>query len=57
MTKSEKFESPTTMQMIEWIKSNPDEIKIDRSWISSFSIPTKIDNNNNVKKKLTKMGT
>ena len=31
------FENPTPMQKIQRIKSNPQEIKIDWSWIASFS--------------------
>ena len=37
MIEAEKFESPTPMQKIQRIKSNPANIKIDRSWISSFA--------------------
>jgi len=43
MIKVEKFESPTPMQKIQRIKSNPQEITINRSWISSFANPTKIN--------------
>ena len=50
MIEAEKFESPTPMQKIQRIKSNPQEIKIDRSWISSFANPTKIN-----KKSITKI--
>ena len=49
MTKTKKFESPTPMQMIQRIKSNPQEIKIDRSWISDFANSTKINNKNIIK--------
>ena len=41
MIEAGKFESPTPMQKIQRIKSNPEEIKIDHSWISSFASPTK----------------
>ena len=34
------------MQKIQRIKSNPQEIKIDRSWISSFANPIKINKKN-----------
>ena len=49
MIEAEKFESPTPMQKIQRIKSNPQEIKIDRSWISSFANPTKINKKNIIK--------
>ena len=49
MIEAEKFESPTPMQKIQRIKSNPQDIKIDRSWISSFANPTKINNKNVIK--------
>ena len=39
----EKFESPTPLQKVQRKKSNLQEIKIDRSWISSFDNPTKIN--------------
>ena len=45
----EKFQSSTPMQKIRGIKSNPQKIKIDRSRISNFANPTKI----NKKKVLT----
>ena len=41
MIEAKKFESPTPMQKIQTIKSNRQEIKIDRSWISIFQIPQK----------------
>jgi len=50
MIEAEKFESPTSMQKIQRIKSNPQEIKIDRPWISSFTNHTKINNKNLIKK-------
>ena len=37
------------MQKIPRIKSNPIEIKIDHSWISSFTNPTKINKKNVMK--------
>ena len=37
MIETEKFKSRTPMQKIQRIKSNPHEIKIDRTWISSFT--------------------
>ena len=46
---AEKFESPIPTQKIQMIKSNPQEIKIDRSWISSFANPTKINRKNIIK--------
>ena len=49
MIEAEKFESPTPMQKIQRIKSNPQEIKIDRSWISNFANPTKITKKNIIK--------
>ena len=42
----EKFESPTPMQKIQRIKSNPTEIKLNRSWTSNFVNPTKINETN-----------
>ena len=49
MIETQKFESPTPMQKIQRIKSNPEEIKIDRSWIHSFANPTKINKKNVIK--------
>ena len=49
MIEAEKFESPTTMEKIQRIKSNPQDTKIDRSWISSFVNPTKINKKNVIK--------
>ena len=49
MIEVEKFESPTPMQKIQRIKSNPQDIEIDRSWISSFANPTKINKKNVIK--------
>jgi len=46
---AEKSESPTPMQKIQRIKSNPQDTKIDRSWISSFANPTKINKKNIIK--------
>ena len=37
------------MQKIQRIKPNPQGIKIDCSWISSFTNPTKIDKKNVIK--------
>ena len=49
MIEVEKFRSPTLMQKIQRIKSNLQEIKIDRSWISNFANPTKINKKNVIK--------
>ena len=49
LIEAEKFESPTPMQKIQGINSNPQEIKIDRSWISSFANHTKINQKNMIK--------
>ena len=49
MIEAEKFESPTPMQKIQRIKSNPQDIKIDHSWISSFADPAKINKKNVIK--------
>ena len=49
MIEAKKFESPTPMQNIQRIKSNPQDIKIDKSWIASFANPTKIDKKNVIK--------
>ena len=49
MMEAEKFESPAPMQKIHRSKSNPQEIKIDLSWISSFANPTKINKKNIIK--------
>ena len=49
MTEAKKFESHTPMQKIQGIKSNPQEIKIGRSWISRFVNPTKINKKNVIK--------
>ena len=49
MIEVEKFESPTPMQKIQRIKSNPQEIKIDNLWISNFANPTKINKKNVIK--------
>jgi len=45
----EKFKSLTPIQKIQRIKFNPQEIKIDRSSISSFVNPTKINRKNVIK--------
>ena len=37
------------MQKIQRINSNPQEIKIDRSWISSFANPSKMNKKNKIK--------
>jgi len=37
------------MQKIERIKSNPQDIRIDKSWIESFVNPTKINKKNVIK--------
>ena len=37
------------MQKFQRIKSNPQEIKIDHSWISRFANPTKINKKNIMK--------
>jgi len=49
MIEAKKFESPTPMQNIQRIKSNPQDIKIDKSWIESFVNPTKINKKNVIK--------
>jgi len=49
MIEAEKFKSPTLMQKIQRIKSNPQDIRIDKSWIKSFVNPTKINEKNIVK--------
>ena len=49
MIEAEKFESPTPLQKTQRIKSNPEEIQIDYSWISSFANPTKINKKNIIK--------
>ena len=49
MIEAKKFESPPPMQKIQRIKSNPQDIKIDRSWISNFANPTKINKKNVIK--------
>ena len=49
MIEAEKFESPTPMQKIQRIKSHPQDIKIDKSWIESFVNPTKINKKNIIK--------
>ena len=49
MIEAENFESPSPMQKIQRIKYNPQEIKIDHSWISSFANPTKINKKNIIK--------
>jgi len=49
MIESEKFESPTPMQKIQTIKSNPHKRKIDCSWVSSFANPTKINKKSIIK--------
>jgi len=46
---TEKFESPTPLQKIQRIKSNPQNIRIDKSWIESFVNPTKINKKNVIK--------
>ena len=47
MIEAEKFESPTPM--IQRIKSNPQDIRIDKSWIANFANPTKINKKNIIK--------
>jgi len=49
MIKGEKFESPTPMQKNQRIKFNPQEIKIDWPWISSFANTMKIKKKNIIK--------
>jgi len=49
MIEAEKFESPTLMQKIQRIKSNPQDIRIDKSWVASFVNPTKINKKNVIK--------
>ena len=43
MIEAKKFKSHTPMQKIQRIKSNPQEIKIDRSLTSNFANPIKIN--------------
>ena len=49
MIEAEKFDSPSPMQKIQRIKFNLQEKKIDRSWISSFAHPSKINKKNIIK--------
>jgi len=49
MIEAEKFKSPTPMQKIQRIKFNPQDIRIDKSWIGSSAIPTKINKKNEIK--------
>ena len=49
MVETEKFESPTPLQNIQMIKSNPHNIRIDKSRIASFADPTKINKKNVIK--------
>jgi len=37
------------MQNIQRIKSNPQDIRIDKSWIASFANPTKINKKSVIK--------
>ena len=46
MIEAEKFKSPTSVQKIQRIKSNPQDIRINKSWIASFANPTKINKKN-----------
>ena len=45
----EAEESPTPMQRTQRIKSNPQDIRIDKSWIESFVNPTKMNKKNVIK--------
>ena len=49
MIETEKFESLAPMQKIQRTKFNPQEIKIDKSQITSFSNPSKINKKNVIK--------
>ena len=49
MIKAQRFKSSTLVPKIQRIKSNAQEIKIDRSWISSFANPIKINMKNVMK--------
>jgi len=49
MIEAEKFESPTPMEKTQSIKSNPQDIRIDKFWIASFANPTKINKKNVIK--------
>ena len=49
MIETEKFESPTLIPKTQRIKSNPQNIKMDRSWISSFANPTNVNKKNSIK--------
>ena len=49
MIEAEKFKSPTLVQKIQQIKSNRQDIRIDKSWITSFVNPTKINKKNVIK--------
>jgi len=46
---TEKFKSLTPMQKLQRIESNPQEMKIDMSWISNFANPTKMNKKNVIK--------
>ena len=49
MIEVEKFDSSTPMQKNQRIKFNPQEIKIDWPWISSFANTMKIKKKNIIK--------
>ena len=49
MIEAEKFKSTASMQKIQRIMSNPQDIKINHSWISSFVNLTKINKKNIIK--------
>ena len=49
MIEAEKFESSTPMQKIQRIKFNPQDIRIDKSWLTRFVNPTKINKKNVIK--------
>jgi len=49
MIEAKKIESPTSMEKIQRVKSNPQDIRIDKSWIASFANPTKINKKNVIK--------
>jgi len=49
MIEVEKFESLIPIQKIQMIKFNPQDIRIDKSWITSFVNPTKINKKNVIK--------
>ena len=49
MIDAEKFECPTPIQKTQRTKSNLHEIKIDKSWITTFANPTKTNKKSVIK--------